>query len=125
MDELKRCNVCKYKKLKSDFWRGQSACKICQLKQNKKYKHAYEIKKLYGLSLPEYQDLYAKQGGKCAVCNTDFLSLAKRPSVDHDHKTGKIRGLICNNCNAGMGLLKDSYEICLNAAMYLKYHSEE
>lgn len=121
---LKKCHVCKYKKEQTDFWKNQHACKICQLEQNRKYKRKYELKKLYGITLPEYQDLYTKQDGKCAICKTDFLSLKRRPAIDHNHTTDKIRGLLCTNCNVGIGLLKDSFQLCLDAAMYLKYHSE-
>lgn len=60
------------------------------------------IKKVYGLSRAEYEVLIAKNPN-CQSCG----DLLQRPVLDHDHKTGKIRGVLCNNCNTALGLLKD------------------
>lgn len=71
----------------------------------------------YGLSLLEYNEMFESQGSVCAIC--------KKPSdkpyhIDHNHTTGKIRGILCGNCNRGLGLFKDSIEALLNAARYLR-----
>lgn len=79
------------------------------------------MKNKYGLSLDDYDKLLIKQNGVCAICKhketkkgIDFLP------VDHNHKTGKVRGLLCNACNWGIGHLKDDIEILENAIKYLK-----
>lgn len=72
--------------------------------------------KKYGLTFEEYEQMYEKQNGTCLLCKTqqDFLV------VDHDHDTDKVRGLLCNNCNLGLGHFKDSVESLLSAAEYLR-----
>jgi hypothetical protein len=57
------------------------------------------------------------QNNQCAICKEKF---AKTPHVDHCHTTGKVRGLLCWQCNIGIGLLKDNIEVCLAAADYLR-----
>jgi hypothetical protein len=58
------------------------------------------------------------QGGLCAICAGPL----DRPHVDHDHETGKVRGILCFNCNAGLGKFKDSVEIADAATEYLRKH---
>ncbi len=77
----------------------------------------------YGLSQAEFENLKNLQDNKCAVCNKEethkkYGQICEL-SVDHDHKTGKIRGLLCNNCNRGAGFLKDSPEVAIKLAEYL------
>jgi len=82
----------------------------------------------YGLTQAEFEALLEKQGGKCAICNTtnpvgEGNTTAKRSfsfAVDHCHETGKVRGLLCNPCNRGIGFLKDSPELLETAAKYLR-----
>jgi hypothetical protein len=76
-----------------------------------------KLKSAYGISLKEYNDLFAFQNGKCAICPSTGDS--KRLCVDHDHSTGKVRGLLCNNCNRGLGLLGDSPSVLQSALLYL------
>ena len=71
----------------------------------------------YGLTVDEYDDLLTAQNGVCAICGGE--PGARRHHVDHDHVTGKIRGLLCTNCNQGIGRLKDDPNVVLAAAMYL------
>ena len=59
-----------------------------------------------------------QQDGKCAICKSED-SKGKRFSVDHNHKTGEVRGLLCNPCNVAIGLLKDSPEVIDSAKEYL------
>ena len=62
-----------------------------------------------------------KQDNKCFICGLDgSCNKDGRLHVDHNHKSGKIRGLLCNYCNRGIGLLKDSSENCFKAAEYLR-----
>lgn len=72
----------------------------------------------YGISLEEYKNLFEKQEGKCAVCkNTQGT---KKLAVDHCHTSLKVRGLLCTNCNVGLGYFKDSIERLQFAIEYLK-----
>jgi hypothetical protein len=76
--------------------------------------------KLYGLTIELYEELYKKQGGLCAICN----SWKKRLHVDHDHNTGKVRSLLCGNCNSALGLFKESSELLSMASAYLQAHNQ-
>jgi len=76
-------------------------------------------KRVYGIDLATYQKLFNIQGGNCAIC----LKPEKRKRnlcVDHDHKTGQIRGLLCENCNIGIGYFADDFVVLYMASEYLK-----
>lgn len=78
----------------------------------------------YGMTQSEYESMLAKQEGKCAICRTDTpTGKWKVFAVDHCHATGSVRGLLCNECNRGMGLLRDSAELLRRAADYLDQHN--
>ena len=91
------------------------------------YDRKSRLKRVYGLSLEEYERMHAEQNGLCAICGS---SDAKRPKhrvrgylcVDHCHKTGKVRGLLCWKCNAAMGNLEDDIALLEKAAAYLRHH---
>lgn len=72
----------------------------------------------YGLEPGQYNSLVKKQHARCAICEKVMLS----PNIDHDHKTGEVRGLLCSNCNTGIGLLGDSTDRLLRAILYLDKH---
>lgn len=75
---------------------------------------------LYGITTEQYQALLTAQDGKCAICRSPNPGgKGKSFHVDHDHKTGTVRGLLCNNCNRGIGHLKDSEQIAYMAWRYL------
>jgi hypothetical protein len=79
------------------------------------------ILKKYGLTLIEYDKLLSDQEGRCACCGSiDPKCRWKRFAVDHDHSTGKIRGLLCFECNTGIGNLGDSIEGLQKAINYLR-----
>lgn len=85
------------------------------------YMFEYNLKKFTGLSLEEYLTLLSRQKGKCAICGTEAGNgRTKRLHVDHDHKTGQIRGLLCSNCNTALGLLKDDLDLLQNCIEYIK-----
>lgn len=83
---------------------------------NRDYALAYDRQTKYGLSETEFQTLFLIQCGKCAICS----ELLIKPHIDHDHETGRVRGLLCESCNWGIGHLKDSLDILSNAVSYLK-----
>jgi hypothetical protein len=70
----------------------------------------------YGITVEDYEFIYKEQEGKCKGCGRFFDKL----SVDHDHNTNEIRGLLCRNCNMALGLLYDNKETLLNLLAYLE-----
>jgi len=82
---------------------------------------AYDIKRKYGLSGDDFNRLIDNQNGACAICErTDWNG--KKPGVDHDHATGKIRGILCHNCNAALGHIKDNQKTAKAIFAYLCKH---
>lgn len=87
---------------------------------NPGYQRNFLMKKKYGIGVEEYNKLLQQQNGRCYICQD--LSENGRDGflhIDHDHSTGKIRGLLCSTCNAGLGMLKDHPDILMKAAFYL------
>lgn len=80
----------------------------------------YTLHRLYGLTLPEYEKILESQGGKCKICGLNKEGEFKSLSVDHCHKTGRIRGILCTRCNTGLGNFKDDIELLKKAIEYLK-----
>jgi hypothetical protein len=75
-----------------------------------------DLKRLYGISVAEYDALLAKQGGVCAICRQHSK---RRLCVDHCHLTGTVRGLLCDRCNLGLGYLKEDQASLVAALAYL------
>lgn len=101
---------------------GYSKNKICKASgcENKHRSKGYCTRhyiymKDYKISSEEYNSMLESQNNKCAICLNNFDLLY----IDHNHDTGKVRGLLCNNCNTGIGMLKDNFEIVKNAYEYL------
>lgn len=78
---------------------------------------SYGLVRRYGISLDEFLGLKKRQNNKCAICQKRFR---RTPYVDHDHKTRKVRGLLCITCNSGLGMLQDSIRVIESAAKYLR-----
>ncbi len=95
-----------------------SYCKPC----HKEHTYFRTLARRFSLSREQYDALLAKQGGRCPICECKFSSSIKIkiPSVDHCHKTGRVRGLLCRLCNAGIGSLKDSSDRLRRAIQYLQ-----
>jgi hypothetical protein len=82
------------------------------------------FKKRYGINFQDYINILQIQENCCGVCSLPKEQYHKNMAVDHCHETGDIRGILCNNCNAGMGCFGDNPETLLNAINYLtKYNS--
>lgn len=96
------------------------------------YGHAHREHRLvskYGLTLPQLTVMAEAQDRKCAICGeheTEMRNgLVRHLAVDHDHKTGKVRALLCQPCNKGLGHFKDDIGLLLKAAAYLRKHEQE
>jgi len=75
-------------------------------------------KKRYGITQPQYDALLAEQGGCCAICHEPFVSVSA-PHVDHCHTANRVRGLLCGQCNLGIGQFRDNPIIMQSAITYL------
>lgn len=112
----RRCSRCCRTLTKEQFGNvTQKRCRDC----NRDERWARK----FGISRGDYFTLLASQGGRCAICRTgkSGSSQAYTLSVDHCHRTGKVRGLLCFRCNMGIGYLKDNQETLQAAIEYLKY----
>lgn len=78
-----------------------------------------ELRKRFGITLEDYTNMYNEQDGKCKICNIQGNIVGFSLCVDHNHDTGKVRGLLCNTCNLGIGNLKDSVDNLKRAIEYL------
>lgn len=78
------------------------------------------LRKRYGMTVAEFEEMERAQGGVCAICGRpETTRRLKRLSVDHDHDSGRVRGLLCNQCNTGIGLMGDDPDRLTAAAAYL------
>ncbi len=141
---MKKCTVCKemldyshYHKLKISKDGYGYRCKKCDLAARHKYKEAnrdrfrllnrqQNLRIKFGMELEDYDKLLKDQDYSCAICKSpESYGVSTRGyshafSVDHCHETGKVRGLLCNNCNRGLGLLGDNLESIQKVVEYLK-----
>jgi len=86
--------------------------------RRKKYRE-----RIYGISPERFDELFAWQKECCAICGNPFKN-TKDTCIDHCHKTGKIRGILCNRCNRAIGLLREDSAIIQSAAEYIAMHGE-
>lgn len=125
--KTKVCSKCGLEKDIDEFSKHKSKrdglrsyCKTCQSRKNRNYKTGdYFLVTRFGINHLDYNSLFNKQEGKCAICGTPQSNIKKSLAVDHDHKTGRIRGLLCSNCNVAIGLFKDDLEVLQKAIIYL------
>lgn len=88
-------------------------------KKNRKKIADATRKSAYGITAAEYDGKMKKQKGRCAICRR----IMRRPDVDHNHKTKKVRDLLCHGCNTFLGLAQESAKILSNAIKYLRRHN--
>ena len=117
MRECRECQVEKpidrYEKTGHGYVR-----KICMSCRSKR-KRIKRIPRQFGVTFQELLIIKEKQDYKCAICGVHEENTTKALAVDHDHRTNKVRGYLCNNCTRGIGLLKDDVEVLKSAIEYL------
>lgn len=149
--KTKVCSRCKIKKSINSFYKNKRYkdglycyCKKCEINRRtkydknnkekiKQYRKTYwnknkdirwvkSIKHLYGITKNDYNKLYNRQNGCCAICDIHQSELKERLSVDHNHVTKEVRGLLCNLCNKGLGFFRadNDNKLLKRAIKYLK-----
>ena len=130
---MRECNKCKVLKSLENYnkysgkSRRKNICKPCESEwvknwaKNNPERAARNIrnsrlKGKYGISLDQYENMEKSQNKKCLICEEETK---RNLAVDHCHETGKVRGLLCMNCNTGLGHFKDNKELLERALKYL------
>ena len=134
------CNVCGELKPYSDFTRikgckdgREGTCKACTRKRSRRWAinnreqyrrnmRSANLKRNYGLTVEEYEEILRAQDNRCALCGSDEpggTRVNRHFHVDHCHETGATRGLLCQRCNTGLGLLGDNLSGLMQAVRYL------
>lgn len=148
---MKTCKRCNQIKELSEFFKNvkrkdgvSTYCKPCQLEyqrvrynnpesheRNKMDRNIYlknrkdstrkwYLKTTYGLTPEQYESLYSDSNGRCYICKEEKEYYLH---VDHNHKTGEVRGLLCNHCNRGIGMLKENIDILESAIKYIRKYN--
>lgn len=130
--ECKRCKKTKPIKMfyliknKKGMRVPQYMCKKCRLeyqkewilKQGENFRKISDLKSNYGINKEDYFSILDSQKGKCGICRVELNFTLTH--LDHHHKTGKIRGILCHQCNVGLGMFKEKEEYLIKAIQYLK-----
>lgn len=94
-------------------------------KRNPETRKNSNIRTVFGITMEDYKAMLLQQGNACAICRTEKTGVAEKNkkerslAIDHDHATGKVRGLLCHRCNFGLGHFKDNPDLLTKAAAYL------
>ena len=128
----KVCKDCQVEKPSIDFPKQprnkdglNTYCRSCQnirTKASPNWKsnvRTASLKKNYGITPEDYDLMFAKQQGVCAICSQPDDEKRQYLCVDHDHATGVVRGLLCHNCNIGLGKFQDDPNLLNKAIWYL------
>lgn len=110
------CSKCGESTVGNSYNSNRTRCKRCR---NDAQKDSLYFRK-YGVTPEMYQEMLDLQGGGCAICRKEPTPPRRRLCIDHDHQTGKVRGLICNDCNRGLGLLGDNLKELMKTVRYLE-----
>lgn len=127
------CRQCKETKPASEFYRlskknpkPRTICKQCTKDNHTKWRdtevgdawrkrrRGHHLRRKYGITQEQYEEVLKKQKGRCAICKKKRVL-----KIDHCHKTGKFRQLLCGNCNTGLGMFADDPKLLKRAAKYL------
>lgn len=150
---LKICSTCKIEKTPSEFYGRKISpdglayiCKECDDRRHVEYRNANKAllaekqkqwrdnnkshiraikrKSKFGINKEEQDAMLESQNHCCAICNKHESKCRRVLAIDHDHRTNKIRGLLCDNCNRCLGLLKDDLQVLESAVKYLKKYQK-
>lgn len=109
------CKKCFGSKISNKYHKN----KIFKKEENNLIAKRSRLKLIYKITIEDYDILFKNQNGKCAICGKYQSELKKELNVDHCHITGKVRGLLCLDCNHGLGKFFDNSEILQNAVDYI------
>lgn len=110
-------------------WQAKNPAKVKQYAKtnyirNIRVRQNYNLKKLCGITIDQYDETFERQGGVCAICGQPETMKnqygVRRLSADHDHATGRFRGLLCNNCNRFVGFCDESVGVLKKTIQYLE-----
>lgn len=93
--------------------------------KSKLYQRKSDFKAHYGITIEQYDKMFDKQQGFCAICLRHQKLFSLRLAVDHSHKTGKIRGLLCSSCNTALGLIGEENQTLQRMVAYIMIHDKE
>ena len=141
---MRGCSVCKKEKSIDQFYPRRkkgvqvgydNRCMDCRKEGNRKwinknanyhkdrygarYKRNINLQREYGITIDQYEAMVELQEGRCAICEKDF---GKKLYVDHCHDTGRVRALLCQKCNSGLGMFDDRADLIDRASAYLRAH---
>ncbi len=135
---LRRCPGCRSIKKIDQFYSDKAAhCILCMNEMSRKRppeekKEYYKKKRLqfrssillrkFGITLDQYNELLKSQDNKCAICGISPEQNGKALAVDHNHKTGIVRSLLCGCCNAAVGFLKENSDLAIKVSEYIRKH---
>lgn len=111
------CNKCNNEKAK--VWRDNNKEKSALINKNS------NLKRKYNITLKEYDLLLINSNHSCEICGKHESEQKKSLHVDHSHITGRVRGILCSNCNTALGKFREDKDILLKAINYLKKHNED
>lgn len=138
---MKICKTCKVNKSKTEFYNRRGVCKSCDQARSKAWKAKNKDRKRetdaswyqknkervhnagmtkYGITTEQYNAMLIAQNHSCKLCKKHESQFVRKLAVDHCHKTGKVRGLLCNYCNRGLGFFRDNTETLKAAILFLE-----
>jgi hypothetical protein len=129
------CSDCyrkeKHKVFQREWYKNNKQYFVVRRGKNKTHYKNLDLQRRYGITLEIYNKILKQQRNKCAICRKKETMIDPRTQkvrplcVDHCHKTGKVRGLLCNSCNNGLGRFKDNLNLVLRTVKYLiKYRGD-
>lgn len=135
--ETKVCSICKLEKNISEFYflkkrnKYEYKCKVCRRVYLNKWaiEHPNNIydygrkrnyKKRYDITIDQYNNLFKKQNGCCAICGKHQTEIDRKLFIDHNHINGEVRGLLCQKCNFLISQAEDNYDTLIKAAEYVR-----
>lgn len=133
-DGTKACNQCGIEKPIEQFSRcggnrdgRRHECRLCharyhvERRKDERTRRNDDYRTNYGITLADYERMIEEQNGECAICGR---SPKRGLVVDHCHKMGKVRALLCQPCNSGLGLFKEDIDLLTRVAEYIRKHRE-